>query len=151
MAIKRIEFILAEKIQYHMNGDLAFTDRIVMTAPTSNMQDDAFALKQLCQRALISLSSKISSEDKKKAQEEDKNNPSKGEEVTDFMSMFYASDLDIQLILKAFKKLAKGGVVTLDEKIVITDAHFDHIDLEDIEELANLYLGNFIMRSRKSK
>ncbi len=146
MLTKKTEFSfkLSKTLEYMKEGQKGLCKELVMKAPSVNNMRLISKLKQDFFRAVKSLQNDFRNIDTKaKANEEDSGDMDSDQ----IISILYMSDIDMGEYIEVFKELMMNGLCYLDSTQKMTEALYDNLDCDDLENLLGKYLENFMMSS----
>lgn len=150
--LKEQTFTLSAPLEYSSKGDTLQATFVTLIPPTSKLMKQCSAIKQLFYRAAHFVQkNNVNKNSEEKDQDESKNDDEESDDNEGLYDVFYLSDIDIEDVILAFRKLYKAGGILIDGEVKVTDPLIDKISLDDFEKISSIYLGNFIAASMLSQ
>lgn len=150
-------FELSKPLEYHKKGEIAFTNELILKAPSSNKKRFTSKLRQGYYAAQIELSSIFDKmldkgELEKRREDEEKKESSKSEEQKkeDLMETFLTcmrstTKVDYGDYHDTFKEFLTRDIAFCSEDIAITKTVYNDISDNDTERLLGEYMANFLL------
>lgn len=144
--IREFEVVISDPIKIHHKGIEVEVDTILLKAPSAKNRKEAFNMKQLFSRAIMS-QQKNNSELIQAQQEQTPNNDAQDElKGKDIMMMLMSSDIDFNLFNDQFQKLLANGCGKANGEDINTTI-YEKLSLEDAELILMEYLEHFLVKS----